>query len=334
MSKTRWYAEPIYLLVALALVLSLALVAMQLEGEAQANGGEVTIFSEDFEGSFPPPGWTIIQYSGNGTWEQEAYGVDFFAPPGTGGYYAEADSDEHFGYTFDTGLFTPSLDCSACTNVTLIFARNFQDFAGGDYAEVNTYSGGTDPADLEENLWNKTTSDPSSGVTATLYFDPYEYTDPSNVYIEFYYTTGSGSWEWEFSIDDVGLTGFAVTTVTAEFSAVPTTGQTPLEVQFTDETPGDFDTWSWDFGDGDTSNEQNPIHVYTNPGPFTVSLTVSGPYESGTETKVDYIHPYTTGVGGEAYPVNKAGIMLPWIALSMAIIAGSFMALRRRRSQN
>jgi len=118
-----------------------------------------------------------------------------------------------------------------------------------------------------------------------------------------------------------------------EFSAMPTTGPTPLEVQFTDESARDFNSWSWDFGDGGTSNEQNPMHVYTRPGPFTVSLNVSGPCGSGTETKIDYIHPYTTGVGGEAYPVNKLAVLVPWIAASMAIMAGSFMALRRRRAQ-
>jgi len=37
-------------------------------------------------------------------------------------------------------------------------------------------------------------------------------------------------------------------------------------------------------------------------------------------------------VGGEAYPVNKAGLMLPWIALGMAFIAGGFIVMKRRRS--
>ena len=118
-----------------------------------------------------------------------------------------------------------------------------------------------------------------------------------------------------------------------EFSATPTTGPTPLEVQFTDESAGDFNPWSWDFGDGGSSNEQNPMHIYTRPGPFTVSLNASGPCGSGTETKVDYIHPYTTGVGGEAYPVNKLFIVLPWFALGMALAAGSFVFVRHRSTK-
>jgi len=34
-------------------------------------------------------------------------------------------------------------------------------------------------------------------------------------------------------------------------------------------------TWQWDFGDGNTSNEQNPTHIYTNVGNYTVTLTVT-----------------------------------------------------------
>ena len=104
-------------------------------------------------------------------------------------------------------------------------------------------------------------------------------------------------------------------------------------MEFTDDSVCDFNSWSWDFGDGGTSNEQHPMHVYTRPGPFTVSLNGSGPCGSGTETKVDYIHPYSTWVGGEAYPVNKLAIVLPWIAASMAIMAGTFVVVRHRSSK-
>jgi parallel beta-helix repeat protein len=33
--------------------------------------------------------------------------------------------------------------------------------------------------------------------------------------------------------------------------------------------------WFWDFGDGYTSNEQNPVHTYTKTGKYTVTLTVT-----------------------------------------------------------
>jgi len=47
--------------------------------------------------------------------------------------------------------------------------------------------------------------------------------------------------------------------------------------------------WGWDFGDGNTSTEQNPENTYETPGNFTVSLTATDPGGSHTGTKVDYI---------------------------------------------
>ena len=51
----------------------------------------------------------------------------------------------------------------------------------------------------------------------------------------------------------------------------PTAGQA---VQFTDTSTGSPTSWQWSLGDGATSNTQNPSHIYTTAGSFTVSLTV------------------------------------------------------------
>ena len=79
------------------------------------------------------------------------------------------------------------------------------------------------------------------------------------------------------------------TTPSANFSANPTSGNTPLSVNFTDESTGTITSWNWDFGDGASSSIQNPSHIYTNEGKYSVGLTVSGPYGSDSETKTDYI---------------------------------------------
>lgn len=50
------------------------------------------------------------------------------------------------------------------------------------------------------------------------------------------------------------------------------------KVAFKDESIGDISAWKWDFGDGTTSNEKNPIHVFHQPGVHkVVTLEVSGP---------------------------------------------------------
>lgn len=49
------------------------------------------------------------------------------------------------------------------------------------------------------------------------------------------------------------------------------------EVKFIDRTIGKVDTWYWDFGDGETSTLQNPLHRYKEPGKYLVVLKTKGP---------------------------------------------------------
>ena len=78
----------------------------------------------------------------------------------------------------------------------------------------------------------------------------------------------------------------------ANFTAKPRSGNGPLVVQFTNTTSGHVSSLLWDFGDGTTSTEQNPVHTYTynNTPDYTVSLSVTGMGGSDTETKTKYIH--------------------------------------------
>ncbi|HVR76242.1 MAG TPA: PKD domain-containing protein, partial [Planctomycetota bacterium] len=74
--------------------------------------------------------------------------------------------------------------------------------------------------------------------------------------------------------------------VVADFSANPTSGCAPLAVDFSDQSTGnDITSWSWDFGDGSTSGEEDPRHVYQSPGSYTVSLTVGNACGSDTEAR-------------------------------------------------
>jgi regulation of enolase protein 1 (concanavalin A-like superfamily) len=61
-------------------------------------------------------------------------------------------------------------------------------------------------------------------------------------------------------------------------TANPTIGFGPLEVDFSvaaTDADGDELTYEWDFGDGETSNQQNPTHTYTEPGEYEAEVTVS-----------------------------------------------------------
>ncbi len=77
---------------------------------------------------------------------------------------------------------------------------------------------------------------------------------------------------------------------TADFFAAPLSGDAPLEVQFTDASTGIPTVWNWDFGDGSTSAEQNPVHSYTTAGNFTVNLTVTNADGSASIVKAEYVN--------------------------------------------
>jgi len=74
-----------------------------------------------------------------------------------------------------------------------------------------------------------------------------------------------------------------------DFVANPTSGNVPLSVKFTDQTAGQVTTWTWDFGDGKGSSEQNPTHSYWTAGVYNVILTVSNDYGQADVTKTKYI---------------------------------------------
>lgn len=60
-------------------------------------------------------------------------------------------------------------------------------------------------------------------------------------------------------------------------------------VQFTDQSTGAPTSWLWNFGDGQTSTQQNPRHCYTTPGTFTVTLTATSTAGSNVSTRPNYI---------------------------------------------
>jgi PKD repeat protein len=73
----------------------------------------------------------------------------------------------------------------------------------------------------------------------------------------------------------------------ASFTASPKYGRAPLMVNFADQSTGSPTAWSWNFGDGYTSQLKNPTHTYSTVGTYTVRLTVSN--ENGTSSKTSRI---------------------------------------------
>ncbi|NYT06029.1 MAG: PKD domain-containing protein, partial [Methanomicrobiales archaeon] len=75
----------------------------------------------------------------------------------------------------------------------------------------------------------------------------------------------------------------------ANFAVNTTAGAVPLAVQFTDTSTGSPTGWDWDFGDRTSAADQNPVHVYTTSGTYTVSLNVTDGSTSDMVTRIDLI---------------------------------------------
>ncbi|MBN1166048.1 MAG: PKD domain-containing protein [Methanospirillaceae archaeon] len=100
------------------------------------------------------------------------------------------------------------------------------------------------------------------------------------------------------------------------FEADRTYGNLPMSVRFTDLTSGGS-SWLWDFGDGTTSTEKNPIHVYESEGRYTVSLTVDDD-DAGKAVKNDYIRVARGPLSKFTYTPDAvtAGIPVQFVDLS------------------
>ncbi|MBI9069480.1 MAG: PKD domain-containing protein [Salinivirgaceae bacterium] len=101
---------------------------------------------------------------------------------------------------------------------------------------------------------------------------------------------------------------------TAAFSVSSTEISEEDIVTFTDQSSNKPDSWSWNFGDGNTSTEANPSYTYNNAGSYTVELTVTNSYGSDTETKIDYITVESAGtvvnvtdIDGNVYSTTQIG---------------------------
>jgi len=119
----------------------------------------------------------------------------------------------------------------------------------------------------------------------------------------------------------INTAGESLTSATREITVVlgpvasftiepdPAHGPAPLFVQFTDTSDGSPTRWFWKFGDGQYSTQQNPYHVYENPGLYTVSLTVSNKAGSNSLTKTNLVE--VTSVPVASFTADKTSGTIP-----------------------
>ena len=118
------------------------------------------------------------------------------------------------------------------------------------------------------------------GVGTSFLRNPsYTYQEPGQFLVTLRVTNSAGRADIATSLITVGLTptaSFVYAPIVALLDADPNNpgGQISEPVRFFNQSIGGTD-FTWEFGDGNTADEENPIHQYTDPGLFDVTLLVN-----------------------------------------------------------
>ena len=144
---------------------------------------------------------------------------------------------------------------------------------------TDTSEDGSD--DIYQWLWEF-----GDGNTSSLQNPQHDYPIPGTYTVSLTVTSEDGA-DTETRTDLISVEALPPV---AAFSVSTSAGDAPLTVTFSDDSSqgtGTINQWTWDFGDGNTSIESSPEHIYTEPGEYTVSLTVSDEYSSHSVTATE-----------------------------------------------
>ncbi|MFC1715382.1 S8 family serine peptidase [Candidatus Poribacteria bacterium] len=197
-----------------------------------------------------------------------------------GSYSAEVDG----GATNATLTMANPIDLFGKASATLTFSWFIESgWDGGEYIALDFYDGSWHEFKAlrgnvdTEHVWHDETIDLGGYLV-------------SNFKIRFRATVSSS--KEDGFVDNVRITGSGESLLlppVADFSGSPTSGVAPLTVNFTDLSTGGPTSWSWTFGDGGSSTDQDPSYTYNTPGTYTVSLTAANGSGSDSKTEVGYI---------------------------------------------
>lgn len=171
-----------------------------------------------------------------------------------------------------TGNYQNSENCSllispvCASSITLSFST-FQTENGFDYLRV--YDGTNASGTLLMNLSGTSSPAPVTATSGSMFI----------------------SWSSDGSVIYSGIAASWASVITsssppvADFVVQDPTPPLATAVQFTDQSTNSPVAWSWDFGDGGTSTQQNPTHAYAASGPYNITLIAYTCNQSDTITK-------------------------------------------------
>lgn len=243
-----------------------------------------------------------IQFTHTGT-DAQTFSWDF----GDGA----RSSDRNPTHTYVTaGTYDVRLVCTGAAGTDTTFRDNFINVSG-PVATLNALFIGTPvsgPAPLDVQFTDQSTGYVSNhswsfgdGGSSAVKNPTRRYTAPGQYTVRLIVSGASGS-DTLTKPNYITVTSASGAPVAA-FAASPLSGTRPLTVTFTDQSTGNPTSWQWTFGDGNSSSQRNPTHTYTAAGSYNVTLRVTGPGGTDTESKNAYI---VVGSGNTA-PVAEFG---------------------------
>lgn len=201
-----------------------------------------------------------------------------------------------------TYSYVPTIDLTNAFAAQISFYAKWNIEADYDYAQFQVSTdGGTTWIGQCGNYTNAGTSANGSvqpnnqpvydGVMSSWVMEEINLSDYLGqvIKVRFQLRSDGGTRKDGFYFDDFNIyfnnQGPAVTP-TAQFTTNNAVVCSGLFTDFTDSSLDNPTTWAWDFGDGSTDNVQNPTHIFTTAGTYTVELTVSNAAGSNTFSQV------------------------------------------------
>ena len=270
---------------------------------SQSNGDATFLFFDDFGGSsLNTSKWSpsLIPYSGGtGTvsisggilslTSTNNKGVSLRSqnpiPVGTGSYRIGQSIQILSGGTYAQyrTVLTDASNADPGTNNGIFFYGNTLLF------QVNAVSGQTSQPFIHQANYDWTVAQNAylnrNGVQTVSLSNPAPSLPDQNRYLRFWvYNSAAVKSDWVFvakaaSTEPIhslwAVADYNPSPPIADFSANSTSAPNSITVQFSDHSSGNPEHWDWNFGDatGNTSS-QNPVHSYSTPGSYNVTLTV------------------------------------------------------------
>ncbi|WP_294965583.1 PKD domain-containing protein [uncultured Flavobacterium sp.] len=244
-------------------------------------------YTEDFENSFPPAEWEIVNPDNKLTWEKRAD-----AGHNSSSCMVMNNADNDKVGAIDEIILKPVDMSVGITDFSFDIAYAKFDAESPDVLEILA---STDCGATWKTIYAKThteletfiSTDPNNWIpTADSHWRTErvlltEFKGSSNVLFKFKNTSGYGSRIW---IDNVKFTFDSKESPFSEFTIESDKICSDLPVVFKDISTGEPTSWLWSFpgGSPSTSTSKTPAVIYENPGTYDVTLTATNSYGVGT----------------------------------------------------